>query len=544
MPPRPDPTQALLEAVADQPQHKPQLMLSAPGIRRDGTRFSRNTYTDGEWMRFWLDRPKKMGGYREQVRSMNGIGRHLNLFNLDSFCYVHVGSTEAFERYAIYLPDGTNTGLIDRTPAAYTPAATTLWQSANMWDEDSSTTNIFAAPMSSLDDITSNVEAQVYFGDVGATAASTDPLEPALDINTSDPITTTGGLCAVGPYLFLYGHDGVVQWSVPFHPRDFASVGSGNARPVADKIVKAMPLRGNSAPAVIMWSLSSLIIGNFTGGANDWDFYTVTTSGSILSQNGVVEHNGIYYWANTTGFSMFAGTMQDIENEYNQQYFLDNLNYAQRQKVFAFKVPRWKEIWWCFPFGQSEECNHAVIYNYAKGYWYDTPLPNGGRGAGYYDVTFSHPIMTGVTENDDTGGTSIWQHEIGVDEVSGATATAKAIRSSFTTNEFSLILPTGPGQLGGTEQLSFALLEPDFNQVGDLRLDIYSRSSARASTFASPPTSPYTIGPAPTTAEPDGITFRWTQRLTAFKITSNEVGGDYFVGAPLIHAAPSIKRRV
>lgn len=539
MPPR-DPNAAALEALAAQPKHKPQLMLSAPGIRRDGTRFSRNTYTDGLWSRFWLERPKKMGGYREQVRAMDGVARHLNIFNNDGFCYVHAGSTDAFMRYAIYLPDGTNTGLIDRTPAAFTADDSVLWQSDNMWDEDSATTNIFAVPLQTLDDITSNVDAAVYFG--GATAPAV--LAPALDIGGgSTPITTTGGLCVVGPYLFLYGHDGNVQWSVPFHPRDFTSSGAGNSRPVADKIVRGMPLRGSSAPAIIMWSLSSLIVGNF-GGANDWQFYTVSTSGSLLSQNGIVEHNGIYYWANTNGFSMFAGTMQDIKNDYNQQFFLDNLNYAERQKVFAFKIPRWKEIWWCFPTGSSTECDHAVILNYETGFWYDTPLPNGGRGAGQYDVTYRFPIMSGVEENDDTMGTSIWQHEIGVDEISGPTASAKAIKSSFTTNEFTRILPSGLDQYGEIDQLSFAIMEPDFNQVGNLYLDVYSRSSARSPTFVSPTEAPYLIPEAPTAGTPDGITFRWTQRLTAFKITSNEVGGDYFAGAPLIHMKPDAGRRV
>lgn len=60
------------------------------------------------------------------------------------------------------------------------------------------------------------------------------------------------------------------------------------------------------------------------------------------------------------------------------------------------KVPRYGEIWWCFPKGTSLEPNHAVIYNVRENTWYDTPLPNGGRGAGIFPTVFNKPIMTGV----------------------------------------------------------------------------------------------------------------------------------------------------
>ncbi len=36
----------------------------APGIDRDGTNFSRVAYSDGEWVRFYRDRPRKIGGYQ------------------------------------------------------------------------------------------------------------------------------------------------------------------------------------------------------------------------------------------------------------------------------------------------------------------------------------------------------------------------------------------------------------------------------------------------------------------------------------------------
>ena len=64
--------------------------------------------------------------------------------------------------------------------------------------------------------------------------------------------------------------------------------------------------------------------------------------------------------------------------------------------MFAYKVPRFGEIWWCFPFGDSTEPNHAVIYNVRENTWYDTALPNDGRGAGLFPAVFRKPLLSGV----------------------------------------------------------------------------------------------------------------------------------------------------
>jgi hypothetical protein len=534
-----DATSALLQQVVAQPTFKPVSMLSKPGVMRDGTRLMRDNYSEVEWTRFWQDRPRKMLGYSEQVRSVDGVARAINVFTNGGFVYVHLGTAQQLQRYTIDISTGTYTNAVVRTPAAYSASDLTLWSMDTIWQ--TTTSAIFAAPMQSLTDISDFTDVQVYTGDVIDAAA----LTPALATGSGDPIETSGGVVAVGPYLFLYGHDGFISWNAPANPLDRSSAGSGTARPVADKIVKGMPLRGSAAPAALFWSLSSLIVANFSSGTPSWTFSTVTTNGSILGQNSVVEHNGVYYWATTSGFSRFAGVMEDLPNEYNQQWFLSNLNYSQRQKVFAYKVPRFREIWWCFPKGTSTEPNHAIIYNYDKGFWFDTPLPNGGRGCGIYDDIYSYPIMAGVTVNGDTGGTSTWQHEIGVNEVSGAPKTSKAVRASFETHEFSL-LNTGIGESGENRQLSFSVLEQDFNQVGDLTLEIFSRNNAAQQTYESPVDDnyPYVIQETPSDEMNQNTDIKWSGRLTAFKVTSNTRDGYFEAGAPLVHTAPGNARRI
>jgi hypothetical protein len=93
---------------------------------------------------------------------------------------------------------------------------------------------------------------------------------------------------------------------------------------------------------------------------------------------------------------MFNGVVREMKNNLNQNFFFDNLNYANRQKVFATKVPRFGEIWWCFPKGSSTEPDHAVIYNIREDIWYDCALPEGGRGAGAFPAIFRKPMLSGV----------------------------------------------------------------------------------------------------------------------------------------------------
>jgi hypothetical protein len=127
-----------------------------------------------------------------------------------------------------------------------------------------------------------------------------------------------------------------------------------------------------------------------------FQFDTISSQSSILSAASVIEYDGIFYWIGTDRFLTFNGVVREVENNLNINFFFDNLNYAQRQKVFAYKVPRFGEIWWCFPFGDSLEPNHAVIYNVRENTWYDTALPNGGRGAGIFPAVFRKPLLSGV----------------------------------------------------------------------------------------------------------------------------------------------------
>ena len=525
---------------------------SQPGIKRDGTKFEGDNYVDGQWVRFQRGLPRKMGGYRSINKYLSGVARTLHEYTLDQLTYIHAGSARALERFYI---DGTlNTSVItNRTP-------TTLIQSdANLWQFDVDTAagiglQLIAQVAPNLNCICNSDGGQLFYGDAFGTAPLTEIT------NLPSPYSATGGVVSLHPYTVAFGTDGFVMWSVPGDPTDFTGAGAGNAYVTGQKLVRGMPLRGGpgSSPSGLLWSADSLIRMTYTGDVTAaFAFDTISAQSSILSSQSVIEYDGVFYWAGTDRFLMFNGVVREVPNNLNLNFFYDNMNYSQRQKVFAMKVPRYGEIWWCFPKGDSLEPNHAVIYNTREDTWYDTPLPNGGRSAGLFPAVFRLPLMAGceasfvpeedritedgvdtrVTEDGldtritESGGRAqykFWVHETGTDEIDGIVI--NPIPSNFETADLSL-----PVQSQLNKALQVLMLEPDFVQSGPLTVQIVGRANARAPEVYS---EVKTIVEDPQTPQEQVVFFKEQRRELRFRFESNCVGGNYQMGLVLAHMQP------
>ena len=74
-------------------------IASAPGIKRDGTKFEGDNYVDGRWVRFQRGLPRKMGGYRAINKYLQGLVRSLYVYTQNQLTYVHAGSADLVERF-------------------------------------------------------------------------------------------------------------------------------------------------------------------------------------------------------------------------------------------------------------------------------------------------------------------------------------------------------------------------------------------------------------------------------------------------------------
>jgi hypothetical protein len=240
---------------------------------------------------------------------------------------------------------------------------------------------------------------------VGTTLTLSNPASASATITATfdNNLSVSGGIVTLHPYVFIYGNDGLIQNSGAGNVNDWVSATSNATNVATGKIVQALPVRGGSnAPSGLFWSLDSVIRVSYTPttvtvGSTAVSFYwrydIITSQSSILSAQCVIEYDGIYYWIGVDRFMLYNGVVKEIENQMNQNYFFDNLNYAQRQKVYATKVTRFGEVWWFYPRGDSTECNDAIIYNIREKTWYDAGTAVGTqRSAGYFSQVFHYPI--------------------------------------------------------------------------------------------------------------------------------------------------------
>ena len=438
-----------------------------PGIQRDGTTFDADAYTDGSWVRFQRGRPRKMGGYREIVDDLAGPSRGVYLNPQQNFNNVFNGYSGGLQVLPI-SNTGTGSGITDITLTGFTASSNNLWQFDTFFDGTGSGNNLLLAhPGQNLTLIDNNVNTPVLGGlitgttlspigvftavaatitsgsatitlaaantQIGAGQVVTGTGIPAaatvvsisgttlvisanatatgssITLTFDNQISVSGGVVTLHPYVFVYGNDGLISNCSAGNVNDWVSADANEVSVATGKIVQGLPVRGGSnAPSGLFWSLDSLIRVSFIGGSGSppqyWRYDLISSQSSILSSQSVIEYDGVYYWCGVDRFLLYNGVVKEIPNNFNQNYFFDNLNYAQREKVWVTKVPRFGEIWWFYPSGTATECNNAVIYNVRENVWYDAGFALGAqRSAGYFSQVFPFPISSDWNVNA-TGG--------------------------------------------------------------------------------------------------------------------------------------------
>lgn len=151
---------------------------------------------------------------------------------------------------------------------------------------------------------------------------------------------------------------------------------------------------------------------------------------------------------------------------------------------------------------------------------------------GYVTVTLSANATDTQTETatfkTQAGLTTIWQHEIGTDEVNGEQV--NAIESYFETSDLGWVGggPAQTGPIGDNRWLHLERVEPDFVQSEDMSLQIVGRPYAQADDQIS---APYVFSPGT-----HKIDMREQRRELRLKFTSNVAGGNYQMGRVLLNA--------
>jgi len=479
----------------DTSQYTSIYSLAIPaGIKRDGTQFQNDQYTDGVWCRFQRGDPKKMGGYRTLFQSLVGIYRGLVAQPFNGVNYIFAGNYQELDVFTtgttystgsgpftvnilpgtvyftlvsnttssfvvagnqttlfptgtkvIFSQTGTPTvytvstssytspnttvnvtgGSISGTPAKAwldnTPVFTgdadlqtdpsignyrVTWQFDSIFSPSGGNLQILAHPGYNLENIDNGVVSQVLIGNITPDSTGTwnfSGLSDSAGQNpTYRPISVDGGVCVLYPFIFVYGSSGYIannNVSTTYanqSPYDWNGTFANQVNVASSKVVKGMPMRGGTnSPSGLFWATDSLIRASFNSQATGiyWTYDIISSQISIMSSNAVVEMDGIYFWMGVDRFYLYNGSVQVLPNDKNVNWLFDNINYEQRQKVWATKIPRYNEIWFFYPRGTATECTDAIIYNVKDKLWYDAGSAVGAqRSCGYTTEIFPAPI--------------------------------------------------------------------------------------------------------------------------------------------------------
>lgn len=503
------------------------------GIKKDGTPTEGSYWNSGQWVRFYRGLPRSMGGYRSMTNAYPGPSRGLFVsLNGTGYLDIFSGSASALT-VGQFTVEGFGGGVTDVTPADFVANPANVWQMSSFYNADGGgEIDLISHAAQNLVDISSNVAAPVFYGDItAATPPSASQAEAGGDFEVS------GGILALSPYVIAYGSLGLVAWSDINNPALFPTANAAN--PTSTKIIKGLSIRGGaSSPACLLWSLDSIILMSFIGGDAVWNFQVLSDQSSILSSSCPVEMDGIYYWIGVDRFLTYNGVLRELPNDMNLDFFFSNLNFAQRQKVFGYKNPHWGEICWCVPLFGATECNWMIVYNVREETWSDTPLPSDGRSAAYFAQSWQYPVLAGATPYVD-GNFQMYQSEFGTDEIVGNNV--NAIKSFVESPDISIV--GGGLSTGGTGEVSpdncFTQLvhfEGDFTLGNSLNVYITGRNFAMD--------TQKTLDTRVITQADNNFDTQSQDRYIRYIFESNQQGGYFITGYPQISYRPGDRNMI
>lgn len=511
-------------------------LLSNPGIQRDGTQFASKSYIDGQWCRFYMGRPRKIGGYKlidygngEIIRTLFGVS---NPDKID----VYLGRASSLN-YNTFDPQGNGMGEVDRTPTGLVIRPENLWYFdlfTNTIVADASNAFIVAACIPNGDDISNETPGNVYYGDINLNTPLTQIFIEPID-ETSNPLQATGGIVFSSPVMVAYGDNGLIRWS---KEGVITSWPTKNHTVIANsKIIQAYQSRGSTAPQLLMWTLDSLLNVTYitetteTSAESTFVASTIQNNITVISPNSIVEcPNQQFYWIGTNQFYFFNGIVNKLENTMSTDWFFNNVNRAQTAKIFGIYVERYAEVWWYYPKGSSTECNALIIYNTESKEFYDSIS---SRSAGLaansilpYPLFSDNQYTITPTRGSVLTTYALWMHEFGVDQVVGQNVTA--INSYFETHIDALFRDNPElNRLTRSRRI-----ENDFVQTGDMTVTVNNRMfpSDTLENGRLIQSGPYIFNKD--TQKVDDVTSQG--RLVSYVFRSNVVGGNYQAGDILL----------
>jgi hypothetical protein len=292
-----------------------------------------------------------------------------------------------------------------------------------------------------------------------------------------------------------------------------------------------------SRQEIVVFTDSSLYSLQYVGPPYVWTAQLVADNISIVGPNAATIASGAVYWMAVDKFYKYDGRVQTLNCDL-RRYVFGDFNVLQTQQVYASTNEGFNEIWWFYCSENSNQSDRYVVYNYLENVWYYGTM---GRSAWLDSGLLPLPIAA-------TYDSELVRHEDGVDAYVLGNITA--MPANISSSEFDI----GDGH--------------NFGYVWRILPDLtFSGSSNVAGTSGSGvPTPAVTMtlypmqnsgsgtGNAAGAKVTQGTNYVITEEFTGqiytrargrqmiFKISSDQIGTTWQLGAPRLDIRPDGKR--
>jgi hypothetical protein len=330
----------------------------------------------------------------------------------------------------------------------------------------------------------------------------------------------------------------LIRWSAQEDPFTWEPLATNQAGSLklsdGSKIVTAVQTRQE----IVVFTDSSVYSLQYLGPPFVWQSQLLGSNVSIIGPDAAIVASGVVYWMGFDKFYAYDGRVQTLNCDLRRFVFND-FNQSQIEQVFCGTNEGFNEVWWFYCSANSNVIDRYVIYNYLERIWYYGTMQ---RTAWLDSGLLPYPLAA-------TYNNHILQHEVGVDDLESGTAVS--IEANISSSEFDLgeghnfgyvwrVLPdltfTGSEAAG-------AVANNVVYPAPQVTMTLYPlRNSGSGTGYSGAATvtkgSNYNI-----TEEYTGqIYTRVRGRQMIFKISSDQIGTTWQIGAPRIDIRPDGRR--
>jgi hypothetical protein len=277
----------------------------------------------------------------------------------------------------------------------------------------------------------------------------------------------------------------------------------------------------------------------FVGPPFTFSIRQVGSNCGCIGQHAAVFVDGAVYWMGDSGnFFVFDGTVKTLPSSVEDFVFTTGgdslgLNYVQGDTIFAGHNSLYTEINWFYSKADSTQIDRVVSYNYEAKTWTtgtlarttyeDSHVFDNPTATKYIStLTPNTPTINGVSN----GGSYVFEHEVGVNEVLNLTSTSTtsvAISAFVKSGDFDLDIE-GDGEYF----IKIRRFIPDFKYLeGNTKVTLFFRAYPADVNTAEGQT---TVGPFTITSTTDKIDTRARGRLAAIKIENDALDDNWRYG--------------